>query len=289
MNRRSTSDPVAAVQEIGERQRPLHMDVGNLIENVGSILTELYGTVPGSFIIAGSFAAAVIAWHNYKVNLHYNDVDVFVVRSSQERSNTTEACGYSIGRDRSLWIQNVRTMDGVLNGSRVPVNIVELHDTIMTNRGRKESRLSRLVGNFDINCVMVGFRVERDETYEVWKIGEWEIKEPFLKFMATETLAIPNAARCKSIIHSVIRMVKKSCELHLRMELPEPDKLCQIMQSHTVPDVVVKKWHLLPEAGRSLPHFKDIEVDGPLEPRYEGQKTEYYRFKKRKSAVVVEK
>ena len=97
--------------------------------------------------------------------------------------------------------------------------------------------------------------------------------------MATRTLAIPDWRRCKSTIHSLVRLAKKSYEMNLRMDLPSPLKVSKMMQSYAVPETVARKFSKLPEEIRNLPHFRGLSVDGPLDPWHEDQKTEYYCFK----------
>ena len=270
---------------------PPHQNVGKVIDKVGRVLRELYEEPLRTFIIGGSFAAAIVAWHNFKVELLYNDIDVFVERqeTGEQMSKDTHYC---IQRDngRAVTITSVRMLYRVLDGTEVPVNVVEVLERKRKGgrRGRKDSSfLGELIRNFDINAVMVGFRVQLDETYDEWKISAWKVRKPFLEFMASATLDIPEVRRCRSIVHSLIRLAKKSSQLDLPMSLPSPDIVQEAMQSRAVSAAVVKKWLDLPRAIQNLPHFKDLSVEGPLE-LWDGHRTEYYCFKRNKTARAIE-
>ena len=275
---------------------PPHQNVGKVIDKVGRVLRELYKEPLRTFIIGGSFAAAIVAWHNFKVGLLYNDIDVFV--QSREKGELSDDNHYRIQGDdgRAVAITNVRMLHGVLDGTEVPVNVVDVFDRKKKGGGgggggggrrRREdsSFLGELIRNFDINAVMVGFRVQLDETYDAWKITAWEVRKPFLEFMASATLDIPEFRTCRSIVHSLVRLAKKSSELDLPMRLPSPDIVQEMMQSRAVPAAVVKKWLDLPRTIQNLPHFKDLSVEGPLEELWDGHRTEYYCFKRNKTTT----
>ena len=247
-----------------EKQPPPHQNVATVIETIGTTLIGKFGR-PMNFTVAGSFAAAIVGFHDYhrKSELPYNDIDVFVAAENIPEDVLDDTIGASYCHGYTALhagILDVSYSYNNIGGIQVPLNFVIVS---CLSRGPSlscEVDLKALVEAFDINAVQAGFNVEYDKTYHCWKISSWEVTSQFVEFMDTETLAISCLRCCKSPASSLMRIAHKSCQLNVKMKLPTPSTVQRYMTQRPVSKMVVDKWEKLPSKITDLPHFAGLKI-----------------------------
>jgi hypothetical protein len=238
------------------------------MEDIGKALKKRFG-VGVNFTIAGSFAAAVMAFYEFGIELLYNDIDVFVLATQLPgfRANGPLGRYWIYMHATGLRIVNVTWTEGIIQDSSISLNVILVTPTAATPRSpyRNELYLEKLVGSFDINAVQAGFNAYWDATYCNWKLSKCYATPHFLRFVQTRVLLIPDIGSLRSPAKSIIRMALKSHQLHLEMQLPSGTRDIMI-KSWPLTEAVVLKWDSLPQSIKELPEFQSLIVRGPSGP-----------------------
>jgi hypothetical protein len=233
MEPNGTSDKMA--EEAGGGLPPAPLDLNFVIERVFKYIWKNYSkSQPVRFIVAGSYAAAVFAFEkNNEMRLRYNDIDVYI-ESQDEKDEVHE----HIVPD-GVWYE-----EDVLQ-PEVPsfeVNFVKVG----------KLRLRKMIDDFDINCVMVGFEVSpvMDQDYRVAPtLTKVYIHEMFKDFVRTRHLKIN--PKCAYPAATLIRLMKKSHQLGFPFELPDRKALVNLVHRRCFANKNYEKFDALPQ------HLKD--------------------------------
>lgn len=191
---------------------------------------ELFGS-GRDFIVAGSYPASVQMYERYNVVLQYNDIDVYILSHDPN----------------GFYIQDVELFTCTIDGADTVINVIVL--------GWDNLDMERLIGNFDINAIMMGFHVTHKSGITVdWYSGNGY----FEAFMQHRTLCLINFSNLPSPVSSYVRLLRKACQFEkqgILYRAPEPDELKTVMHKKYMSEKTRCKLDEL--SGRFLHDFMD--------------------------------
>jgi hypothetical protein len=178
--------------------------------------------LPKSGLLAGGSIANVI-WqlHSGKPAV-INDIDVFVLNEKTEIYPDKEDTLYKYEDRNRNYFDNGYSHIIVRENIQSFYSIISSESDGLLNIVKYNSSTDNpmlILNSFDLNCVQVGYSIEEDKFY-------WT--KDFEEFIKTAKIKIVNA---DTPAHSVIRLVKKSDELNIELDLFEIEILSYLISN----------------------------------------------------------
>jgi hypothetical protein len=238
--------------------RRLCRKTSSLYKGVGEYIFLRYGLYMG-YTIAGSCPSAIAAAQYSNFDLHFNDIDVYILKSALPAQAQVQCRGEKHYEYDSYIV--ACTIDRVIiEDEHVLVNVIILDDRMSKGSTSNSVNLLRLVNSFDINAVKIACQIGYDEILSEWTLKQWWISDDYVDFMASRTLRIPDLDRVASPIQSIVRLAFKSHTMRLPMVLPPPRWTRLYLTTFPLSEPYVLKWKMLPPEIKDLEQFRNLRL-----------------------------
>ena len=243
------------------------------MQKIGKIIYEQLGHHI-DYVVAGSFAAAVVASQSYgeKQGLPYNDVDVWVWASQLPDGVVDTQV-----QDKDLEyldcdILQVRRINNAFFDGSISLNLIVLAGPDNDEGGIDIERVVHLLKRFDINAVQASVLVRWNRSRSKWEKRFTKHSIHFRAFLTSDfpELEIVNEHE-KKCIRSFIRLLQKSAQFELPFKLPPKSGLRSMVdEAKHVSSVTVDKWLALPLRLRDSIGLPIVFVPYPRRPPFAG-------------------
>jgi hypothetical protein len=246
------------VSNMCQQCRQLCREPSSLYKGVGQYIFLRYGLYMG-YAIAGSCASAIAAAQYSNFALHFNDIDVYILKSALPALAQVE-CREKKQYDYDSYIVACTIDRVIIEDEHVLVNVIILDDKMSRGSRSNSVNLHRLVNSFDINAVKIACQVGYDEILSEWILKQWRISDDYVDFMASRTLQIPDLNKVTSPIQSIVRLAFKSHTMRLPMVLPPPRLTRLYLTTFPLTESYVLKWKMLPPEIKNLEQFRNLRL-----------------------------